>query len=189
MGYLVIFLSRHSRPHFHEGKLQRESSGSRFLDARLQSSGMTRYSRQSAVWLRNRLVKGRNHCMRKASVSEPMITVRPARPGINWCPSNLSFPQAKRVGNPSEKKDSGQAGMTDKRHCRALSAADRTLFRIGLRRAERPQRGRVNASNYWSSTTNANNPNNAWNVNFNNGNVNNNNKNNNNYVRCVRGGK
>ena len=45
------------------------------------------------------------------------------------------------------------------------------------------------ASNYWSSTTNANNTNNAWNVNFNNGNVNNNNKSNNNYVRAVRGGK
>ena len=44
------------------------------------------------------------------------------------------------------------------------------------------------ANNYWSSTTNANNPNNAWNVNFNNGNVNNDNKNNNNHVRAVRGG-
>jgi len=43
------------------------------------------------------------------------------------------------------------------------------------------------SSNYWSSTTNANNPNNAWNVNFNNGNVNNNNKSNNNYVWPVRG--
>ncbi len=43
-------------------------------------------------------------------------------------------------------------------------------------------------SYYWSSTSNANNPNNAWNVNFNNGNVNNNNKTNNNYVRAVRGG-
>ena len=128
MGYLVIFPSRHSLPHFHEGKLQRESSGSRFLDARLQSSGMTRYSRQSTGWLKTVLHKGRNHCMHNASVSEPMITVRPARPGINWCPSNLSFPQAKRVGNPSEKKDSGQAGMTYKRHCRALSAADRMLF-------------------------------------------------------------
>lgn len=41
---------------------------------------------------------------------------------------------------------------------------------------------------YWSSTTNANNPNNAWNVNFNNGNVNNNNKSNNNRVLAVRGG-
>ncbi|MBO4698854.1 DUF1566 domain-containing protein [bacterium] len=38
----------------------------------------------------------------------------------------------------------------------------------------------------WSSSTNVNNTNNAWNVNFNNGNVNNNNKSNNNYVRCVR---
>ena len=63
------------------------------------------------------------------------------------------------------------------------------LLRIDSHLAERPLRGWANASNYWSSTTNANNPNNAWNVNFNNGNVNNNNKNNNNYVRCVRGGK
>jgi len=44
------------------------------------------------------------------------------------------------------------------------------------------------SSGYWSSTTNANNTNNAWHVNFNNGNVNNNNKNNN-YVRAVRSGK
>lgn len=44
-------------------------------------------------------------------------------------------------------------------------------------------------SYYWSSTTNANNTDNAWNVNFNNGNVNNNNKSNTNYVRAVRGGK
>lgn len=45
------------------------------------------------------------------------------------------------------------------------------------------------SSNYWSSTTNANNTNNAWHVNFNNGNDNNNNKSNNNYVRAVRAGK
>jgi len=45
------------------------------------------------------------------------------------------------------------------------------------------------SSNYWSSTTNANNSGNAWNVNFNNGNVNNNNKSNNYYVRAVRAGK
>jgi len=44
------------------------------------------------------------------------------------------------------------------------------------------------SDNYWSSTTNRNNENNAWNVNFNNGNVNNNNKSNTNYVRAVRGG-
>ena len=41
---------------------------------------------------------------------------------------------------------------------------------------------------YWSSSTNTNDPNNAWNVNFNNGNVNNDNKNNDNHVRAVRGG-
>jgi hypothetical protein len=53
----------------------------------------------------------------------------------------------------------------------------------------REQAGRAEASsNYWSSTSNANNPTNAWNVNFNNGNVNTNNKTNNNFVRAVRGG-
>lgn len=44
------------------------------------------------------------------------------------------------------------------------------------------------ASNYWSSSTNVDNADNAWNVNFNNGNVNNNNKTNDNYVRCVADG-
>jgi len=52
---------------------------------------------------------------------------------------------------------------------------------------EQAERATV-SNNYWSSSTLATNPNNAWNVNFNNGNVNNNNKNNNNYVRAVRGG-
>ena len=47
----------------------------------------------------------------------------------------------------------------------------------------------VVSSNYWSSTTNVSNPNNAWNVNFNNGNDNWNNKNNSKYVRCVRDGE
>ena len=47
----------------------------------------------------------------------------------------------------------------------------------------------VQSNNYWSSTSNADNPNNAWNVNLNNGNVNNNNKDNNNYVWPVRGGE
>ncbi len=47
----------------------------------------------------------------------------------------------------------------------------------------------VQSNNYWSSTTNANNTSNAWNVNLNNGNVNNNNKTNNNYVWPVRGGE
>jgi len=44
-------------------------------------------------------------------------------------------------------------------------------------------------ANYWSSSPNANNSNNAWNVNFNNGNDNNNNRNNNHRVRLVRSGK
>jgi hypothetical protein len=39
------------------------------------------------------------------------------------------------------------------------------------------------AAYYWSSTSNANNDDNAWNVNFNNGNVNNNNKDNDFHVR------
>jgi len=47
----------------------------------------------------------------------------------------------------------------------------------------------ITSSNYWSSTTNAGNSDNAWNVNFNNGNTNNNNKTNSKYVRCVRGGE
>ena len=46
----------------------------------------------------------------------------------------------------------------------------------------------MQTSNYWSSSSLASNPDNAWNVNFNNGNVNNNNKNNDNYARAVRGG-
>jgi hypothetical protein len=41
---------------------------------------------------------------------------------------------------------------------------------------------------FWSSSSYANNSNNAWNVNFNNGNDNWNNKNNNNQVRLVRSG-
>ena len=48
--------------------------------------------------------------------------------------------------------------------------------------------GATQSSNYWSSTTNQNNPTNAWNVNFNNGNTNNNNKTNSLYVRAVRAG-
>jgi len=44
------------------------------------------------------------------------------------------------------------------------------------------------SSNYWSSSSYANNPQNAWIVNFNDGNVNNDNKTNGNYVRAVRAG-
>jgi len=47
----------------------------------------------------------------------------------------------------------------------------------------------VQSNNYWSSTTYADNPTNAWNVNLNDGNVNANNKTNDNYVWPVRGGE
>jgi hypothetical protein len=47
----------------------------------------------------------------------------------------------------------------------------------------------VQSNNYWSSTTNVNNPTNAWIVNLNDGNVNNDNKTNSNYVWPVRGGE
>ena len=50
------------------------------------------------------------------------------------------------------------------------------------------RRGATVANNYWSASTISTNPNNAWNVNFNNGNVNNNDKNNNLWVRAVRPG-
>ena len=45
------------------------------------------------------------------------------------------------------------------------------------------------SSNYWSSTTYVDNPDNAWNVNLNDGNVNANDKTNTNYVWPVRSGK
>lgn len=47
----------------------------------------------------------------------------------------------------------------------------------------------VSASNFWSSSPNAGNSSNAWNVNFNNGNDNWNNRNNTNAVRLVRVGE
>ena len=56
------------------------------------------------------------------------------------------------------------------------------------RKAGRKWMDNVQSSSYWSATTNANNTNNAWNINFNNGNDNNNNKTNSYYVRCVRAG-
>jgi len=47
----------------------------------------------------------------------------------------------------------------------------------------------VRTNNYWSSSSYANDPSNAWNVNLNNGNVNANNKTNSLYVWPVRGGE
>jgi hypothetical protein len=46
----------------------------------------------------------------------------------------------------------------------------------------------VQSTNYWSSTTNADNPDNAWNVNLNDGNTDDDNKDNTNLVWPVRGG-
>jgi len=62
-----------------------------------------------------------------------------------------------------------------------------TLPEFGMRVRE-PSTKEI-ASVVWSSSPNANNSNNAWNINFNNGNTNNNNRNNNNYVRLVRSGE
>ncbi len=56
------------------------------------------------------------------------------------------------------------------------------------RRVREQAEGETASSNYWSATSNANNPDNAWNVNFNNGNVNNDNKSNPKHVRAVRSG-
>jgi len=47
----------------------------------------------------------------------------------------------------------------------------------------------VQSNNYRTSTTNADNTSNAWNVNLNDGNVNNDDKTNTNYVWPVRGGE
>ncbi len=47
----------------------------------------------------------------------------------------------------------------------------------------------VQSSNYWSSTSNADNTSNAWNLNLNNGNVSNDDKSNDNHVWPVRGGE
>ena len=59
----------------------------------------------------------------------------------------------------------------------------------GYRAGPQEQAERATAAdNYWSSTTNAGNSSNAWNVNFNDGNVNNDDKNNSLRVRAVRGG-
>jgi len=65
--------------------------------------------------------------------------------------------------------------------------SDSSFARAASYRGDQAERATA-SSNYWSSTTNANNPNNAWNVNFNNGNVNNDNKTNDKHVRAVRGG-
>lgn len=69
------------------------------------------------------------------------------------------------------------------------SAELQTILDCSFSPCTDPTFGPTAATNYWSSTSNASNPNNAWNANFNNGNVNNNNKSNDKRVRAVRGGR
>lgn len=69
----------------------------------------------------------------------------------------------------------------------ASGEADSGRGVVPFRESAKVGRQYVQSANYWSATTNAENPTNAWNVNFNNGNVNNNNKTNTNHAWCVRG--
>jgi len=98
------------------------------------------------------------------------------------------------TGSPSRLPEEARATAASRwgRGTRASSPAHAgpgaRVRRAGLARLREQVEGETVSSNYWSSTSNANNPTNAWNVNFNNGNVNNNDKSNNNFVRAVRGG-
>ncbi len=86
-----------------------------------------------------------------------------------------------------------QAPTRGVRHKAALTPVsagpDRRIRQLAPRGAAGNKWSGQQASNYWSSSSLAGNPNNAWNVNFNNGNVNNNNKTNDNYARAVRSGR
>ena len=61
-----------------------------------------------------------------------------------------------------------------------------TWWNVSRRWGSRSGQIDVQSDFYWSATSFAANPTNAWNVNFNNGNVNTNNKDNNNLSWCVR---
>jgi enamine deaminase RidA (YjgF/YER057c/UK114 family) len=52
--------------------------------------------------------------------------------------SSLSFPQVKRVGDPSEKKDSGQAGMTELKFRRGITNDHIDKTRPSIRRLTNP---------------------------------------------------
>ena len=110
-------------------------------------------------------------------VPVPSLCVRPARPAGQAWSFRRSYPS---LGIGSRWSRSDRLPET-----RFLS---KTWFL-------RPLAGEVDGSsgvqsnNYWSSTTNANNTSNAWNVNLNDGNVNNDDKTNSNYVWPVRGGE
>ena len=90
----------------------------------------------------------------------------------------------------SHKPLTGRAPVKGKGRGNILASAGSQAYRRGL-----PDEGfisgwaNVQANNYWSSSTYANNTTNAWNVNMNDGNVNGNNKTNTNYVWPVRAGE
>jgi hypothetical protein len=91
------------------------------------------------------------------------------------------------TGSPSRLERGDPPGLDRERRPKGVFPRFGGARRPGPHRRVREQAaGETASSNYWSATSNANNPNNAWNVNFNNGNVNNNNKNNDNHVRAVR---
>jgi len=100
--------------------------------------------------------------------------------------------------NPGGEGRSPMPGSRHKgflpRHGGAGSPGPAVQVQQGGSRCSAHEHGREQAEratqsdNYWSSSTYQNNPNNAWNVNFNDGNTNANNKTNNNYVRAVRAG-
>jgi hypothetical protein len=101
--------------------------------------------------------------------SRPAGERRSPAPG----PRHKGFlPRFGGAGSPGPVSASGIGGASRLRPC-------------GFREQEP---GETRSNNHWSSTTIEANPNNAWNVNFNNGNTNNNNKTNGNYVRAVRAG-
>ena len=87
------------------------------------------------------------------------------------------------------KRQSPVVGLRHKGVFLRHGGARRPGLQAGSAASVWEQAERARASNYWSSTSNASNPNNAWNVNFTNGNVNANDKNNDNHARAVRGGR
>jgi len=97
-------------------------------------------------------------------------------------PRGCFLPSGERGGSVAEPSHKGIFPRRGGARCPGPGRQGHTLPN-----REQAERATV-ANNYWSSATNASNPTNAWNVNFNNGNSNTNNKTNNNYVRAVRGG-
>ncbi len=92
--------------------------------------------------------------------------------------------RSRLVAPPGERRSPGR-GRGTRTSSPAAAGPD---ARVRPLAAGNKRSGNTRSNNYWSSSTYADNPTNAWNVNFNDGNVNANNKTNNNAVRAVRGG-